>query len=172
MLVGSIALLPPASGDQFDFGYGPPSGGKSASEGSWREAEVALPAFPADADLVRVPPQPTDTFKIFVDEKSVSVGPDGVMRMTFVVESPSGVRNVLYDGIRCQTVEYKTYAIGTAQRRWQPLPNARWQVIGPIGPNNYRRYLYQTLVCRKLPRPTPEQFIRDLKGIQYKGFEP
>jgi hypothetical protein len=171
ILVCGIGFLLPAFADQFDFGYGPPSGSKSAGDEPWREAEVALPAYPADANLVRLPPQPTDTFKVFVDERSVTVGHDGVMRLTFVVESPSGVRNVFYDGIRCAKAEYKTYAIGTADKRMQAMASARWLTIGPIGPNNFRRYVYQTLVCRRVPMPSPEEFIRDLKGIKYQGFD-
>jgi hypothetical protein len=171
LLVCGLGFLSPAFGDQFDFGYGPPSGGKSAADEPWREAQVALPAYPDDANLVLVPPQPTDTFKVFVDAKSVSVGPDGVMRMTFVAESPSGVRNVFYDGIRCAKVEYKTYAIGTADRHMQALANARWQTIGSIGPNNFRRYVYQTFVCRRVLMPSSEEFIRDLKGINNQGFD-
>jgi hypothetical protein len=171
ILVFGVGYLSSAVGDQFDFGYGPPSGGTAAGDEPWREAPVALPAYPADTNLVRVPPQPTDTFKVFVDEKSVTVGPDGVVRMTFVIESPSGVRNVFYDGIRCAKAEYKTYAIGTAGKRMQALASARWQTIGPIGPNNFRRHVYQTLVCRRVPTPSPEEFIRDLKGIKYQGFD-
>jgi hypothetical protein len=171
ILVGGIGFVSPAFGDQFDVGYGPPSGSKSAGDEPWREAQVALPAYPDDANLVRVPPQPTDTFKVFVDAKSVTVGPDGVMRMTFVVESPSGVRNVFYDGLRCAKVVYKTYAIGTADKRMQALASARWQTVGPIGPNNFRRYVYQTLVCRRVPTPSREEFLRDLKGIEYQGLD-
>ena len=170
-MVGVSVLLSPARGDQFDFGYGSPDSGKSVPDQPWREAALVLPPYPDDANLVRVPSQPTDTFKVFVDTKSVSVGPDGVIRMTFVVESPSGVRNVFYDGIRCAKVEYKTYAIGTPDKRMQTLVGARWQAIGPIAPNNFRRYVYQTLVCRRIPMPSPEEFIRDLKGFKYQGFD-
>ncbi|UCH53772.1 MAG: CNP1-like family protein [Pseudomonadota bacterium] len=137
----------------------------------WREVQVAIPKFPQDSDLLRIPPQPIDTFKVFVDAKSVTRADDGVMRMTFVIESPTGVRNVVYDGIRCATAEYKTYAIGTPDKRMQELSKARWQVIGPIAPNNYRRHLFQTLVCRKLPIPTPAEFIQGLKGAEYTGFD-
>lgn len=137
----------------------------------WVEAAVKLPSYPDDADLVRLPPQPVDTFKVFVDARSVSLGPDNVMRMTFVVESPSGVRNVFYDGIRCAKADYKTYAIGTADGHMQALKDARWQAIGPFGPNNFRRYVYQTFVCRRLPLPSPQEFIQDLKGLRFQGLD-
>lgn len=162
-IAGGLMLQAPASG----------AANESTRPGDqpWVEAAVKLPPYPDDADLLRLPPQPVDTFKVFVDARSVSVGADNVMRMTFVVESPSGVRNVFYDGIRCGKAEHKTYAIGTADRRMQALKDARWQTIGPIGPNNFRRHVYQTLVCRRVPTPSPEEFIRELKGIQYQGFD-
>ena len=41
---------------------------------------------------------------------SLTVGTDGVVRYTVVVTSPAGARNVNYEGIRCDTYEWRLYA--------------------------------------------------------------
>lgn len=113
----------------------------------WREIEVTLPAYPDDADLIGVPLSASDTFKLYIDRKSLSRGTDRVVRLTAVLESPGGARNVFYDGIRCDTREYKTYALGTRERQWRSLATAPWQFIAAQERNGFRYQLYKDYVC-------------------------
>lgn len=113
----------------------------------WKEVDVVLPAYPHDTDLVAVAMAPSDRLKLFVDTKSVSVAEDGVMRLALVVESPSGVRNVFFDGIRCETRAYKTYAIGAAEKTWIPVKQPAWREIPPSLRNAFRFQLYKHYAC-------------------------
>ena len=77
----------------------------------WKEGEVKLPAFPKSEGLIEFPVV-GGSFRFFIDPASLAVGPDGVVRYTLVARSPSGVANVSYEGIRCESVSYKVFAFG------------------------------------------------------------
>jgi hypothetical protein len=131
---------------------------------TWKEAEVTAPAFPADADLVPVRLGPTDRLKLFVDARSVSRAADRVLRLTLVVESPSGARSVFYDGFRCEQREYKTYAIGGSDRRLVAVPNAQWQQIPRVAHHAFREFLRVHYVCDdSASARAPNDFLQRLQ---------
>jgi len=127
----------------------------------WKESEVTLPPYPRDQDLLVVPLLATDTLKIFIDRASLSRGDDYVARFSLVVESPSGARSVFYDGIRCETREYKTYATGTPEQVFAPVKEAKWRRISQPTLNAFRYQLYRNYICdaHTSARP-PEELVR------------
>jgi hypothetical protein len=130
----------------------------------WKESDVAVPPYPNDRDLLAVPMPSTGTLKIYIDRPSISRAPDRVARFTLVTESPSGARNVFYDGLRCETRQYKTYAIGTANRTLVPVENPTWRIIPRPAINAFRDYLYRSYVCDKHDSArTPEDLVRLIK---------
>lgn len=113
----------------------------------WQESAITLPPYPDDRDLLPVAMNSTDTLKIFIDSKSITRAPDLVARFALLVESPSGARSVFYDGYRCETRQYKTYAIGTTQRTWSPAANPQWLTIPRSEINAFRDVIYRRYVC-------------------------
>jgi hypothetical protein len=129
----------------------------------WKESEVTLPPYPKDQDLLAVPLLATDTLKIYIDRASLSRGPDRVARFSLVVESPSGARSVFYDGLRCETREYKTYAIGSPEQTFAPVKHAAWRPIPRLAANAFRYQLYQHYICdAHASAQTPEDIVRRL----------
>lgn len=130
----------------------------------WKESKIALPPYPDDRNLLPVPMSPTDTLKIFIDEKSISRAPDFVARFSLVVQSPSGARSVFYEGLRCETRQYKTYAIGTENRSFMPVSDPQWRTIPRTEINAFRDNLYRNYICdRHATARTPEEIVRLLK---------
>lgn len=130
----------------------------------WREAEAPPPQWPEDGNLLSIPMLLNDNVKVHVDARAVSRGRDGVLRYTLVIDSQAGARNVLYEGIRCETREYKTYAIGTVDRRFRVLKGAAWQYIERIPFNGYRFILYNQFACdTSNSARDPQEFIEALK---------
>ena len=130
----------------------------------WKESPVAIPAYPNDADLVAVPVNDTDTLKIYLDRKSISRAPDRVARFTLVVQSKSGARSVFYDGLRCETRQYKTYAIGASDRAFTPVTNPQWRDIPRPEINAFRYQLYSRFVCdENSSARTPDEILRLLE---------
>jgi hypothetical protein len=130
----------------------------------WRESTVAPPAWPEEANLLALPMSRNDTVKVFVDSKSVIRASDRVLRLTLVVESQAGARSVFFEGIRCETREYKTYAIGTVDRRFRLLNAPVWKFIERNPLNEYRYKLYDQYACESSNSARePQEFIESLK---------
>jgi len=130
----------------------------------WQESKTVIPSYPDDKDLVAVPAGETDTLKIYLDHKSLSRAPDRVARFTLVVQSRSGARSVFYDGLRCETRQYKTYAIGTTDRAFTPAANPQWRDIPRPEINAFRYRLYSRFVCdENSSARTPDEILRLLE---------
>lgn len=157
----SVAICP-LHAARDEFGYGPETFDFDESKvEKWKEAEVSLPAYPKDRDLIAVPLAPTDTVKVYIDRASLSRGPDRVARFSLVVESPSGARSVFYEGLRCETREYKTYAVGTPEQAFTPVRQAAWRRIPQPAMNAFRYHLYRDYLCdAHSSARTPEEFVR------------
>ncbi len=102
----------------------------------WKEAAVEMPAPPQAAGLRAFDIGSTSPNAFFVDEQSVTVGEDRVVRYTLVVRTPGGAENVTFEGIRCATGERRIYASGRKDGTWTPMKSSEWQ---PISVNNYNR---------------------------------
>jgi len=114
----------------------------------WQEQAVSLPAYPADIDLLSFPvdmPAISQTFTL--DAKSLSVGVDRVVRYTVAITSTSGARNVLYEGIRCEAREFRTYAYGEASQRFRPALGDKWNNISAQGWGGFRVVLLRDYLC-------------------------
>jgi hypothetical protein len=83
-------------------------------DATWKESATSLPPWPKDGDLVEFSvDDPSSQFRQFIDGKHISIGADGAVRYTLVVESRSGVRNVSFEGLRCTPHgALKIYAYG------------------------------------------------------------
>jgi hypothetical protein len=127
----------------------------------WKESEVTIPPYPRDENLLAVPLLATDTLKIYIDRASLSRGADRVARFSLVVESPSGARSIFHDGLRCETREYKTYAVGGPEQAFTPVKNPVWRQIPRPAANAFRYHLYQHYICDAHASPrTPEDVAR------------
>lgn len=152
LVVWSFLLLyVPHAGATDSFEYDPKF--EPGAVEKWRESDVPLPGYPADDDLVSVPLSATDTFRFYIDRTSLSRAEDRVVRLTAVIQSPRGARSIFYDGIRCDTREYKTYAVGSSGSRWRPNRGAQWQFIVAQGRNDFRYQLYKYYVCDATSNP-------------------
>jgi hypothetical protein len=130
----------------------------------WAESKPVIPSYPNDTDLLTVPLNDTDTLKIYLDRKSISRAPDRVARFTLVVQSRSGARSVFYDGLRCETMQYKTYAIGTTDRAFAPVTNPQWRDIPRPEINAFRYRLYNRFVCNENSSArAPDEIVRLLE---------
>lgn len=132
----------------------------------WEEQEVAIPPFPAAADLIRLDTEFAG-YRYFVDPRSLSVGEqDQVVRYTVVVESPAGPRNVFHEGIRCDDGHFKTYAYAAGEEGpFTDMPDARWRPISSQAAFRYRRDLHEYYLC---DGPAPRFQVDEIvKRIQY-----
>lgn len=117
----------------------------------WKEDNVKIPTYPQDSDLVEfnVDAHGSTPFRYFIDTKSLTVGNvDQVVRYTIVIQSGSGARNVAFEGIRCNTAEYKTYAVGGTNSDFHSLNNSQWVAIKRSDQYRYRLDLREFYFCQ------------------------
>ena len=96
---------------------------------TWQEIAVQLPSPPAPENLIPFYVSATATQTFAVDEKSFSLDKDGVIRFTLVSTSPSGARNISYEGIRCASFEKMSYAYGREDGTWSRSRRDQWERI-------------------------------------------
>jgi hypothetical protein len=143
-----------------------PSGIEFPLRAPLEESEADLPPYPSESDLVRVQVPPTSTASLFIDPGSLTVGDDRVVRLTYVVVSQSGVRNVFFEGIRCDTKQYRTYAWGVGDGPFHPVSAAAWRTIPNTDINNFRKDLRSYYLCGDFSAPRArEEILRYMRTV-------
>jgi hypothetical protein len=85
-------------------------------------------------------------FKFAVDTDSISIGADGVTRYIVVMTNPSGGQQAQYEGIRCDSFQWRLY--GTLENgSWRENPLSSWKSIQSNVPNRYQASLAQGAFC-------------------------
>lgn len=99
-------------------------------DAQWVESEVPDPPAFNVSKLVTfdVPTSPGLVYG--VDPAAIQIShKDGVVRYVIVATSPSGARNVMYEGLRCATGEFKTYARYSPDGQWRPATGSEWRTV-------------------------------------------
>jgi len=157
-------LLGDGTGEQFGF----------VPNRSWQEGDFALPPMPSEKNLILVKIFEMPQYRYFIDQRSLNVSAnDNVARYTIVIMPPSGLRNVFYEGIRCDTNEYKIYATALWGEQFNAIANSKWNAIVDKGVNVYRHDLFKYFLCHnslikankkdilQALRYPPDNFIED-----------
>lgn len=131
---------------------------------AWQEQAVTLPSLPATgADTSITLSVVGSDYRYILDLDTLSVDADGVVRYAVTVVSSSGARNQFYEGLRCQTAQYKTYAY-ESQGKWREAVYPAWRRVTRGAGLDFRRVLYQDYFCDDLEQPRGrEEIIADLK---------
>ena len=114
---------------------------------TWQEIAVTLPAPPAAANMLGFDTSAPTGLLFAIDGKTLAVGADGVVRYTLVVTSSSGVKNISYEGIRCDTYEHKLYALGHDDGTWSQARRSEWARISNAGANRAQAALAKDYLC-------------------------
>jgi hypothetical protein len=135
-------------------------------KGNWVENKVdALPPLPQEGDLLPFNVSQNTPLKFSIDSKSLAVGSDGVVRYTVVVTSPAGARNVNYEGIRCDTYEWRLYAgLNAEHDGWDRTVANNWRRIENGALNAYQSALYQDYFCaNKMPTGSTKSIVNNVR---------
>lgn len=114
---------------------------------SWQEIEVKLPAAPKPENLLPIYVSAATSNQFSVDGSSLSVGADGVVRYVLVIRSAAGVRNVSFEGMRCETRERRIYASGRQDGSWSKARNNEWVRIQDAYANRHHAVLFLEYFC-------------------------
>jgi len=140
-------------------------------EWQFEEDVIEMPAFPEIEKLQQVEIDSSfGGMSFFIDPASLKIGRDEVVLATLVITSKRGARNILFEGFRCDTREYKTFAYGTSNNSFYEVPTAEWKKIWRSRgtTQDFRRELVTTYFCDIERTPLTHDEI--LRQIQYPEF--
>ena len=134
----------------------------------FKEGATAMPLNPPNK--ATIPPfyvSQQTIFKFAVDTDSILIGNDGITRYIVILTSPNGNSQVQYEGIRCDSFQWRLY--GTFENRaWQANPLSTWRAIQSNVPNRYQAALAQGAFCNF---NTQEKSIKNIiNSLNPNGF--
>jgi len=134
-------------------------------EQPWKERAIDLPPYPGQDHLLEFDiGSGVSPFRYFIDPASLHVDDDRVVRYTSVIISPSGVRNITYEGLHCGERSYRRYAYGSGGQ-WHTLPASTWLHVTGTGTQRYRNSLYENFMCPTADTPRDAaQILRRLRA--------
>jgi len=136
-------------------------------KGVWTENKVtSLPPLPQpNAKLLPFDVSNNTQLTFGIDPASVSIGTDGVVRYTVVITTPGGGRNVNYEGIRCDTYEWRLYASLNADHDgWDRTVENDWDRIQKGTLNAYHSALYTDYFCAdKMPAGKASTIVENMR---------
>ena len=138
----------------------------TVDEPEWKEADIAPPPAVDASKLVGLEGSPNSALLYGVDPASISITKsDGVVRYVMVATSASGARNVMFEGIRCSTGEFKTYARYSADGKWIPVSNPEWRSMFGNMPSKHPLRLAKAGACdNAAPASSVKDMISRLKN--------
>ena len=106
-------------------------------------------------------------FKFSIDTNSILIGADGVTRYIVVITNPSGENQAQYEGIRCDSFQWRLY--GSFENGvWKENPLGEWKAIKHRTANRYQAALAQGAFCNL---NTQEKDIRTIiQALNPKSF--
>lgn len=130
---------------------------------NWQEGPVPEPPEFSVERLLRFEVNPNSPMVYAIDPQTLSISAeDRVVRYVVVASSPSGVRNVFYEGIRCQTAQVKTYA-RHAEGRWVVAASPQWQEM-VLRPSRHALALARQGACENAAPPaSAADVLRNLR---------
>lgn len=132
----------------------------------WKEVDVPPPpAFDVNK-LIAFDVSPYASLVYGVDPASIRISnSDSVVRYVMVATSASGAKNVMYEGIRCATGEFKTYARYSSDGRWRMVANAEWRSLFDGASSRHALQFAKAGACdNAAPASSAQAIVSRLKG--------
>lgn len=130
----------------------------------WKESEAPPPPAFDQKRLLPIEMPPYMSLKFGVDPATITITGDGVVRYVVVASNrEGGAVNAYYEGVRCATEEFKTYArfSGTA---WEAVRDADWKRINDRN-SRYTKELAAQGLCRgHAPRRSVSEIVQQMKN--------
>jgi hypothetical protein len=138
----------------------------AVEEPEWKESDVPPPPAFDISKLITFEVSPNSALVYGVDPASISITQnDGLVRYVMVASSASGTRNVMYEGIRCSTGEFKTYARYSPEGRWTMVSTPEWRTMFGNMPSRHALRFAQAGGCDNAAVPlSVNAVVRRLKN--------
>ncbi len=139
----------------------------------WTEGEYEMPTSSSDATLREIETDGKSRNRFLVDESSLSVGGDGVVRYVMLARGGGGAENSTFEGIRCETREWRIYATGRPGGQWVNARDDSWKPLVDNAYNRPRAVLANEYFCDgAVPPRHRDEVLRRLRGIDHRRLNP
>ena len=129
----------------------------------WVEEEAPPPPAYSRTNLIPITMPPYVSTQIGVDPATVSTGADGVVRYVVVMTNATGTSNASFEGIRCITVEVKTYARMGSSGQWSMVSNPQWKAVNDNMPSRHAHAIARQGACDSRLAPRTAEVLKALK---------
>ena len=160
-LVGGVSVLAPiGAGAQSLF---------RESTGQEPVLPDPMPKVPPPGEALEFYVSPTTTNRFAVDPASFGIDGDTVVRFTLIVTSSTGVRNVSYEALRCDSAEQILLAIARVDGTWSVLRNPQWERLDREGARNRHRPELYSRLCQgsAVIAKTPERLAIRMRSTPF-----
>ncbi len=141
------ALFAPSTLAALLIGHGGLMAQVAADDPDWKELDLAPPPAFSRETLIPLEMPPFVSLKFGIDPATLTVSTDGIVRYVMVAISPSGAVNVMYEGLRCGTGEFKTYARAGAAGAWSLAKEPQWRALNDSNISRHAQALARQGAC-------------------------
>lgn len=146
-----------------------------AVEKEWVEGRYEIPPLPEEKEWtpVQIDALPVNQHAYLHMKSLQRSDKDLVVRYWLLLRSDGGGYSAAYEGTRCATEEYITYAWGREKRQPQvrKVKQPRWKPIGIRKQGNYREELTRGIFCSGAVPRTRRQIEQSVQG-RYEKMNP
>jgi hypothetical protein len=136
----------------------------------WKEQDAPPPPVLKTERLIELE-IPGSVLRFGVDGDSIALGADRVVRYVVVARSASGTVNAMYEGIRCNTGEMKTYARHNPDTGWTRVQDAEWKPLSGNAQARHSLLIARTGACLgRAPNRSASQIAADLRAPVDRRF--
>lgn len=145
----------------FFFALGIPAQAQLVVEDpEWKESVVPSPPAFDTGKLLTFEVSSVSSLVYGVDPATISITQsDGVVRYVMVATGASGASNIMYEGIRCSTGEFKTYARYSTDGRWNLVSDPQWRSMFGNLPSKHALRFAKAGACDNV---TPASSVREM----------
>ncbi len=136
----------------------------------WKETEVPPPPAFDVKKLVVFDVSPNSQLVYGVDPATIQISEkDSLVRYVMVATSASGARNAMYEGIRCSTGEFKTYARASLDGKWSHAKDPQWRSLFDNMPSKHALRFAKAGACDSAaPPPSVDALVSRLKSPNFR----
>lgn len=113
----------------------------------WKESDAPPPPTFSQVALIPLNMPSYVSMKFGIDPKTLSITEDGIVRYVVVASNESGSVTAMYEGIRCNTAQMKTYARFNSSGEWEPIKEPKWSDLGGQQRSNHAMVIARQGLC-------------------------
>lgn len=125
-----------------------------ADDPDWKEVDVpAPPAFELKR-LIPVEVSRQSQLQWGIDPETIKITSDGIVRYVVVAQSASGTVNAMYEGLRCNKAETRTYARHNPDSGWVKTNESEWKSFRDVLRSGHASAIARQGLCIGAAPPT------------------